>query len=70
MIWIVALALSLINIPVETLLSATLSRRPEFRADEFSALTTGKLFHLASALVKVVTTRSENPLLVPGFAPR
>ncbi len=69
MIRIVALALSLMNIPVGIMVGAALSRRLEYRADEFSVFATGNPFHLASALVKVATAKSGNPLLVSGFAP-
>ncbi len=69
MIRIAALALSLMNIPVGTIMGAALSRRLEYRADEFSVFVTGRPHHLASALVKVAATKTGNPFLVAGFTP-
>ncbi len=69
MIRIAALALSLMNVPVGTMMGAALSRRLEYRADDFSVLVTGEPLHLASALVKVATAKTGNPFLVSGFAP-
>ncbi len=68
LIRIAALALSVINIPVGTMLGAALSRRLEYRADEFSVVSTGSPHSLASALVKVVAARSGYSIL-SGFSP-
>ncbi|GEM_PF-3097371 len=69
MMRIAALALGLMNIPVGTIMGAALSRRLEYRADEFSVLTTGKPFHLALALLKVAAAKTGSPFLVVGFTP-
>ncbi len=69
MVRIVALVLSLMNIPIGTAAGAALSRRLEYRADEFSVVVTGKPIQLASALVKVAMARAGNSFLVSKFSP-